>query len=254
MSFEIITVPCLSDNYAFLVRGHGKTALIDAPEAAPILSALSERGWALDEIWITHHHADHIDGVADLRASFPNVMVRGSQSDAQRLPKLDSPFQREDSFEFAGASVAVIFVPGHTLEHVALYIEDANALFSADSLMALGCGRVFEGTFEQMWDSLSKMAALPDDTIIYSGHEYTAANGRFAITIDPGNQALVARIDDIARRRSQGLPTVPSSLALEKATNPFLRAGLSSVKEHLNMMSARDADVFSEIRRRKDSF
>lgn len=251
MSFEIVTVPCRTDNYAFLIHGNGKTALVDAPEAAPIKAALDSRGWSLDEIWITHHHNDHVDGVEQLRKG---AVVRGNRADATRLPKLDVAHDDGDIFDFAGAKVRVMDVSGHTIGHIAFHMPDANAAFTADSLMALGCGRVFEGTYDQMWASLSRLAALPPETMVYSGHEYTQANGRFAATIEPGNEALNARLQAIDAARARNEPTVPSKLSEELATNPFLRAGLAEVKSSLNMTNAPDHAVFAEIRRRKDSF
>ena len=253
MPFEIVTVPCRSDNYAFLVHGNGKTAVVDAPEAAPIIAALEARGWSADEIWITHHHDDHIDGVADLRERFGSV-VRGAVADARRLPPLDHAHGDGETFDFAGSPVSVMDVSGHTVGHIAFYLADASAAFTADSLMALGCGRVFEGTMPQMWASLSKLAALPGDTLICSGHEYTAANARFALTIEPDNPALHDRVRRITEARAKGEPTVPSLLSDELATNPFLRAGLSEVKSALDMTGQSDAAVFAEIRQRKDSF
>ena len=253
MSFEIVTVPCLSDNYAYLIHVDGKTALVDAPEAAPIAAELSAKGWTLDEIWITHHHDDHIQGVPALRQTF-DPLVRGAVSDQKRLPKLDAALGDAETFEFAGSSVQVLDVSGHTIGHVAYYIADAQAAFTADSLMAFGCGRVFEGTMAQMWASLNKIAALPGDTMIYSGHEYTLTNAKFAQTIEPGNEALEARVQQVALAREQGEPTVPAPLSQELETNPFLRAGLSTVKSALNMEHEGDAEVFAEIRRRKDSF
>ena len=251
--FEIVTVPCLSDNYAFLIHHAetGQTALVDAPEAAPIRAELDRRGWTLSHILITHHHGDHIDGVDELRG---DAQVIGAADDAARLPSLDAAYGDGDSFDFAGHPVHVMDVSGHTIGHIAFHIPDAGAVFTADSLMALGCGRLFEGKPAQMWQSLSKLAALPDDTIVCSGHEYTAANGRFAITIEPENPDLQARIADIADKRANGIPTVPSTLALEKATNPFLRAHLDSVKSNIDMPNASDADAFAEIRARKDNF
>ncbi|CAN0601482.1 unnamed protein product, partial [Ectocarpus sp. 12 AP-2014] len=208
MSFEIVTIPCLSDNYAYLIHAQGKTALVDAPEAAPIAAILSERGWTLDEIWITHHHGDHIDGVAALRQTF-EPLVRGAAADERRLPKLDAALRDKDVFNFAGMPVRVMDVSGHTVGHIAFYIADAQAAFTADSLMAFGCGRVFEGTMEQMWTSLKKIAALPGDTMIYSGHEYTLNNAKFAQTIEPENAELRARLREVAKARERGERTVP---------------------------------------------
>lgn len=253
MTFEIVTVPCRTDNYAYLVHGGGKTALVDAPEVAPIQAALAERGWQLDEIWVTHHHNDHTEGVDELRAAH-GAKVIGAADDARRLPDLDVALSDGDTFDFAGAPVTVMDVSGHTIGHIAFYLPAAHAAFTADSLMALGCGRVFEGTMDQMWATLSKLAALPADTMIYSGHEYTMANGRFALTVEPENPALLARIKRIEDAREHNQPTVPSELSEELATNPFLRAGLAEVKTLLNMSGQSDADVFAEIRRRKDSF
>ena len=253
MTFEIITIPCRTDNYAFLVHAKGRTALVDAPEAAPILAALDTRRWSLDEIWITHHHTDHVEAVPELRAR-DGATVIGAAADAHRLPPLDLAVRDGDTFDFAGAAVQVMDVSGHTVGHIAFYIPEARAVFTADSLMALGCGRVFEGTMEQMWTSLSKLAALPPETMVYSGHEYTMTNARFAQTIEPENTALLYRIDMINAARERDEPTVPSQLSTELETNPFLRAGLAEVKSLLNMSGQSDADVFAEIRHRKDSF
>ena len=251
---EIVTIACRTDNYAFLVRADETTALVDAPEADPILAALDERGWTLDEVWITHHHADHVDGLPGLRDRFPDLTVTGGARDAHRLPSLDREVADGDSFQFRGHAVHVIDVSGHTVGHVAFHLPDASAAFTADSLMALGCGRLFEGTPEMMWRSLSTLAALPADTVIYSGHEYTATNARFALTIEPENAALRRRADEIETARRAGRATVPSSLKEELATNPFLRAGLQEVKEAISMSKADDVAVFAEIRARKDSF
>ena len=254
MTIEIVTVPCRSDNYAFLVRSGGKTALVDAPEAAPILAALDERRWPLDEVWITHHHADHVEGLPGLRDRFPDLRVTGGAEDAKRLPPLDRKVSDGDTFEFDGHDVHVMDVSGHTVGHVAFHLPDAQAAFTADSLMALGCGRVFEGTPEMMWKSLSRLRDLPDETIVYSGHEYTRTNANFALTIEPGNEALQARARDIEERRARGEATVPSTLREERATNPFIRAHLSEVKQAISMDQAEDAEVFAEIRSRKDRF
>jgi len=255
MAIDILTIPCREDNYAFLIRNDetGQTALVDAPETAPIVAALDARGWVLDDLLITHHHHDHVEAVEDLRNKF-NCRVIGAKADALRLPALDLGVSDGDHFTSCGLDMQVMDVSGHTIGHIAFYTPEATAAFTADSLMALGCGRLFEGTADQMWTSLSKLRALPDDTIIYSGHEYTSANGRFALTIEPDNSVLQTRIDAIAKARAAHLPTVPSSLALEKATNPFLRAHLPVVKDALSMSGATDADVFAQIRARKDRF
>ena len=255
MTLDIVTVPCLSDNYAFLARDEatGTVALADAPEAGPIIAALDDRGWGLDTILITHHHGDHIDGVAELVARYGAKTV-GAQADAHRLPPLDTTVIDGDTVSIGDVTGTVMDVSGHTVGHIAFHFPSAKVAFTADSLMALGCGRVFEGTMPQMWDSLSKLAAMPPDTVICSGHEYTAANAKFALTIEPENDALLDRVADISEKRAKGQPTVPSLLSLELATNPFLRAGQLSVKDLLGMAGATDADVFAEIRGRKDRF
>lgn len=253
MPLEIVTVPCLSDNYAYLLRdaGTGKVGLVDAPEAGPIEAALAERGWELDLILITHHHADHIQAVDAVRG---RARVVGAAADRGRLPRLDVAVGAGDTVALGGSVAEVFDVPGHTVGHIAYYFAEAGALFSADSLMVMGCGRLFEGTPEQMWSSLSRMAALPDATLVHSGHEYAASNVRFALSVDGENEALKARAAEIAAMREKGLPTVPARLDLERATNPFLRAGDADFKSRLGLESLPDAQVFAEIRRRKDAF
>lgn len=253
MPSEIVTIPCLSDNYAYLVHSDKGTALIDAPEAAAIRAVLEDRGWGLDDILITHHHHDHVGGISDL-VDYYGARVVGPKAEQAKLPPLHLPVEDGTQVPAAGTVAKVIAVPGHTLGHVAYYFEDLGAVFTADSLMALGCGRVFEGTAEMMWDSLSRLAALPADTMVYSGHEYTAANARFAATIEKDNPALISRSHDIAKARDAGQPTAQVPLATELETNPFLRASSMAVKEAVEMPDASDADVFAEIRRRKDHF
>ena len=255
MPLELVTIPCLSDNYAFLVHdgASGQTALVDAPEAGPILAELDGRGWQLSHVFLTHHHWDHVDGLADILEKHPAKVI-GAGADAHRLPALDQQVSDGDGFEFGGERVHVMDVSGHTVGHIAFHLSNSALLFTADSLMALGCGRLFEGTPDQMWVSLSKMAALPPETTVCSGHEYTQSNGAFAVTIEPENADLQARVADIAQARAEGTPTVPSTLALELATNPFLRAAEPGIAANLGMTGADPAAVFAEIRSRKDNF
>jgi hydroxyacylglutathione hydrolase len=253
MTLEIITVPCLSDNYAYLLRDEasGRVGLVDAPEAGPIEAALAERGWELDLILITHHHADHIQAVDALRG---RAKVVGNAADKARLPRLDAEVSPGDTVALGESAAEMIDVPGHTVGHVAYHFAGAGALFSADSLMVMGCGRLFEGTADQMWGSLSRMAALPEATLVYSGHEYAAANARFALSVDGENVALKTRAAEIAAMRERGEPTVPAPLGLERRTNPFLRAGDADFKSRLGLENLPDAQVFAEVRRRKDAF
>jgi len=255
MTLDILTIPCLSDNYAYLAHDSatGETALIDAPEAGPILAALDESGWTLSHVLITHHHADHVDGLSSILARHPATVI-GAKADEHRLPDLDVSVTEGDTLTIGGETAHVIDVSGHTVGHIAFHFPQSGVVFTADSLMALGCGRVFEGTMEQMWKSLSKLAALPPETKIYSGHEYTAANARFALSIDPQNSDLISRSKAVDAARTENRPTVPSTLSEELATNPFLRASEPGLKAELGMSSASDAEVFAEIRTRKDNF
>ena len=253
MPLEIVTIPCLSDNYAYLLHdaGGGGTVLVDAPEAAPISAELDRRGWRLSDILITHHHDDHVAGIAALRAG---ARVIGAAADAQRLPPLDLAVAPGDRITVCGEEVAVIDAPGHTVGHVAYHFPATGAVMTGDSLMALGCGRLFEGTAAQMWETLSRLAALPGQTLVCSGHEYAASNGRFAASVDAANPALDARRQEIDALRAEGRPTVPVTLAVELATNPFLRARDPAMKAALGMAGAADAEVFAELRARKDRF
>lgn len=243
---EIITIRCLRDNYAYLLHANGQTALFDAPEAAPILDALNERGWSLDQILLTHHHDDHIQAVPELVAA-TGARVTGARADAHRLPPLDQAVGPGEATEAAGLTAQVIDVSGHTVGHVAFYVPEAAAAFTGDSLMALGCGRLFEGDAPMMWDSLRRLNALPDDTLICSGHDYCAGNGAFALSVDAGNAALIARLDAVA---TSARPCAPATLAEERATNPFLRAA-----ELAGAIGASDpAQAFAKLRSMKDEF
>ncbi|MEL6683701.1 MAG: hydroxyacylglutathione hydrolase [Pseudomonadota bacterium] len=250
---ELVVVPCLADNYAFLIHNSetGETALVDAPEAAPILAALDARGWSLNDILITHHHDDHIGAVAALRAG---ARVIGAAADAHRLPELDLAVTEGDQITVCGQQVDIFDVSGHTIGHIAFHMPDAQLVFTADSLMALGCGRLFEGTPAQMWDSMQKLRALPDDTLICSGHEYTTTNARFAASLDPDNLDLISRIERIEAARAANQPTVPSTLIEEKRTNPFLRADVPEFQAALGMVDASPVEVFTHARAQKDKF
>jgi len=255
MPLELVTIPCLSDNYAYLLHDSetGQTACIDVPEAAPILAALSERGWRLSDILLTHHHDDHIAGVAELRTR-TGALVLGALADIHRLPPLDLALSEGMTMSLGREFGHVIDVPGHTVGHIAYHFPDTGVVFTGDSLMAWGCGRLFEGTAGQMWDSLSKLAALPPATLVCSGHEYTASNGRFALSLEPQNPRLISRSEEVRAAREKGQPTVPSLLSDEIATNPFLRAADPVLKSIVGMDRATDAAVFGELRARKDRF
>ena len=255
MGLQILTIPCRADNYAYLAHdpATGATAVIDVPEAAPILAALDRSGWQLSDVLLTHHHADHVEGLREVLARAP-ARVIGAAADAHRLPPLDVAVAEGDAMRIGAETGRVIDVSGHTVGHIAFHFPDSGAVFTADSLMALGCGRVFEGTMAQMHGSLGKLAALPPETLIYSGHEYTEANAAFAQTVDPDNPRLADRAREIAETRAAERPTVPATLGLELATNPFLRAHDPGIRAHLGMEGAPDAEVFAEIRARKDRF
>ena len=251
MPLILETIPCLADNYAYLIHDPitGETALVDAPESAPILAALAARGWRLGQILITHHHADHIDGVADLVAA-TGAAVLGAKADAHRLPPLTRALIPGDRVQVGGAVGQVFDVSGHTIGHIAFYFPADNLAFTADSLMAGGCGRLFEGTPEVMWESLKLLAALPPETWICSGHEYTTSNLAFAASVDRDNPALTARIERVAKARAEGRATVPSRLSGELATNPFLRAWV--LRDSLGAET--DGEAFAILRQMKNDF
>jgi hydroxyacylglutathione hydrolase len=255
MALELVTVPCLADNYAYLIHDAdtGQTAVIDVPEAGPILAALDANHWRLTHILVTHHHDDHIQGVDILRARTA-AMVLGAAADAHRLPRLDKALHEGDHVMIGQESGQVIAVPGHTLGHIAFHFPESRLAFTADSLMAGGCGRLFEGTAAQMHASLQKLAALPPETLICSGHEYTTSNLRFAATLEPGNPKLTSRSAKVAAERAQGMATVPVPLQVELDTNPYLRAHFPALKAAVGLPDADDVMVFAEIRSRKDKF
>lgn len=252
---EIELFPCHQDNFGILLHDSvsGKTASIDAPEERPILDALNRRGWNLTDIFTTHHHHDHVEANLALKDGF-DVQITGPKNEADKIPGIGFAFGDGGQFSFAGHPVEVIETPGHTAGHICYYLPEDKLLFSADTLFALGCGRLFEASAREMWTSLSKLKALPDDTIVYFSHEYTLTNGRFALTIDPRNSELVTRVKEIETLRAEGGHTCPTTIGLEKRTNPFLRADDAEIRKHLGMEGAEDWEVFAEIRSRKDKF
>lgn len=253
MPLELVTIPCLTDNYAFLLHNSesGETLLVDVPEAAPIQAALTTLGWTLTDILLTHHHDDHVQGLDDVRGA---ARVMGAAKDAHRLPPLDLALSEGCALTLCGAEARVFDVSGHTIGHIAVHVPDANVLFTADSLMALGCGRLFEGTPEMMWASLNKLRALPPQTRVCSGHEYTQTNAAFALTIEPDNADLISRVDEITKLRGEGHATVPSSLSEELRTNPFLRADRPELQAAVGMPNADPVAVFAYVRKQRDNF
>ncbi len=252
---EIEVFQCRSDNYGVLLHDPetGQTASIDAPEEQPILDALARRGWTLTHILTTHHHTDHVEGNLGLKERFA-VEIVGPVNEAVAIPGLDRSVADGDEFEFGDHTVCVIETPGHTAGHVCYYFPDDKILFAADTLFALGCGRLFERPAADMWHSLQRLSALPDETAVYFGHEYTLSNARFALTIDPDNKRLQARVRDIEEARAASRFTIPTTIGLEKETNPFLRVTDPAVRRNLLMESKSNEDVFAEIRKRKDNF
>jgi hydroxyacylglutathione hydrolase len=233
--------PALNDNYGVLMHcpDTGETASIDAPEATATEKALAETGWTLTHILITHHHHDHVGGVEELKSKW-NCAVVGSSQEPNALPGLTDTVTPGGTYDFAGHQAKIIPTPGHTLGHITWHFADDAIAFAGDTLFTLGCGRVFEGTMDQMWQSMQVFNAMPPETVVYSGHEYTMANARFALSVEPDNQALKKRVEEITQLRADGKPTVPTTIAQELETNPFLRAG--------------SAQRFAEVRKAKDNF
>ncbi|MEO8444773.1 MAG: hydroxyacylglutathione hydrolase [Gammaproteobacteria bacterium] len=254
-ALHIHQVPCLQDNYGYLVHDpdSGLTASIDTPDAAAISKALKQQGWKLDYILNTHHHFDHAGGNLALKAETGCVIV-GCGADAARIPGIDVRVGDGDHFVLGTHEARVFETPGHTVGHICYVFDADRAAFVGDTLFSLGCGRLFEGTPAQMWASLQKLMSLPDDTRVYCAHEYTASNGRFAVTMEPDNAALTTRVREVAALRAAGRPTVPSTIGVEKATNPFLRPASPELRATLGMADAADAAVLGETRRRKDRF
>lgn len=253
MGAEIRAFTCLTDNFGYLVHdpATGATASIDAPEAGPIIKALEREGWRLTDILVTHHHGDHVGGVSELKQKY-NCRVVAPYDKSARIANVDLRVANSDVVKVGNLLARVLETPGHTLEHVSYAFDNDKAVFAGDTLFSIGCGRVFEGTYPMMWDSLLKLRALPDDFRLYCGHEYTASNIKFALGVDPDNPALQARAAEVARLRGENKPTIPALLGEEKRANVFLRADEPSVAANLHMKGADGAAVFGELRERKN--
>jgi hydroxyacylglutathione hydrolase len=252
-ALQIYQFPCLSDNFGVLIHDPGAnvTASIDAPEAGQVMAALKEKGWKLTHILTTHHHADHTGGNAALKAA-SGCKIVGPRNEAAKVPGIDEKVGGGDSFAFGPHQVEVLDTPGHTAGHIAYVIPSAKVAFVGDTLFAVGCGRVIEGTPQMMWESLRKLMALPRDTAVYCGHEYTQANVKFALTIEPDSAALQKRAKDVDETRAAGKATLPTTIGLELDTNPFLRPHVPAIQKRLGMEGRPEWEVFAEIRERKN--
>jgi hydroxyacylglutathione hydrolase len=244
---------CLSDNFGVLLHDpqSGATASIDAPEAAPVEAALQKTGWRLTDILVTHHHNDHTAGIGELKVRH-QCRVTAPRGEAQRIAHVDATVAEGDTVKLGTLQGRVIDTPGHTAGHISYFFPNEKLAFVGDTLFSIGCGRVIEGNPQMMWNSLLKLRGLPDDTRFYCGHEYTEANIRFAKTIEPGNKALAARADEVAKLRAAGKPTIPATIGHEKAANPFLRADDAALGKSLGLAGQPAWKVFAEIRERKN--
>jgi hydroxyacylglutathione hydrolase len=254
-TLQVHMFPCLEDNYGYLLHDPdtGNTASIDTPEVEPIERALRDKGWKLTHILNTHHHFDHAGGNLELKDKTGCVIV-GPAADAQRIPGIDIRLGNNDNYLFGHHEMTVYATPGHTSGHIVYYFAESGIAFVGDTLFSLGCGRLFEGTPEQMWHSLQKLLQLPDSTRVYCAHEYTQANARFALSVEPQNQALKKRATEIDKLRAALQPTIPTTIGLERQTNPFLRPDSDELRATLGMPGSTDVEVFAETRLRKDRF
>ncbi|MBT3929889.1 MAG: hydroxyacylglutathione hydrolase [Rhodospirillaceae bacterium] len=252
---EIHQIPVLSDNYVYLAHcpETDATAVVDPAVTGPVLDAAKAKGWTITHILNTHHHDDHTGGNLEIK-EVTGCTIVGPRADRSRIPGIDVEVDEGDSYTLGNAQARVYFVPGHTRGHIAFWFEDSDALFCGDTMFALGCGRLFEGTPAQMWSSLSTFMTLPGETRVYCAHEYTQANGRFALSVEPDNGALVRRMAEIDEKRANDIPTVPSTIAEELATNPFLRPESPLLQKTVGLLGADPVAVFAETRARKDSF
>ena len=254
MAAEIHQFLCLKDNFGVLIHDPGTraTAAVDVPEAAPILAALTAKQWELTDVLVTHHHLDHVQGLGGLKEKFPRARIVGPAKEAAKIGGLDLAVGEGDSIAIGALEAKVIAVPGHTSGHIAYWFAAEEVLFAGDTLFAMGCGRGFEEPLEVLYQSLMKLAALPGETLVYCGHEYTAANARFALNVDPSNEALKERARKVADQRERGEFTLPTTIAIELATNPFLRTDDPDIQARLGRMGADPVEIFKQLRDRKN--
>ena len=255
MAHKIEQYWCHTDNFGVLIHdvASGRTAAIDVPQAAPTQAALERTGWRLTDIFVTHHHADHVEGIEALKAQY-GARVVAAKADAHRIPAVDETVVEGDVVTLGSLSARIIDTPGHTVGHIAWYFDGAKALFAGDTLFSLGCGRIFEGDPTGMWAGILKLRALPDHTMLYCGHEYTASNARYALSVDPDNAALRRRAGEVEAIRARGEATIPVLLGEEKQTNPFLRADDPALAARLGLTGASAAAVFGALRQGKNDF
>jgi hydroxyacylglutathione hydrolase len=255
MAVQIEQFMCRSDNFGVLIHDPetGDTALIDAPEEKPILEAIERTGWTPKLLLVTHHHADHVEANLALKKRF-GLEIIGPEAERDRIPGIDDTVREGSTIGFGNEEIEVIETPGHTAGHVSYYLPQSGVVFAADTLFAMGCGRLLECPPPVMYESLKKLSDLPPDTVVYCGHEYTLANARFALTIDHDNKVLQERAKKVEALRDAGRPTLPTTIGEELATNPFLRWSDPAIRKHLGMEQASSDEVFAEIRRRKDNF
>ncbi|MEC9375924.1 MAG: hydroxyacylglutathione hydrolase [Pseudomonadota bacterium] len=255
MPIEFHMFPCLQDNYGYLIhdKNTGATATIDTPDVKQIEKALKHKNWQLTHILNTHHHFDHAGGNLELKRKTGCTIV-GPAADANRIPGIEVQVGDGDTYMLGEEPITIFDTPGHTSGHIVYYLNDSKMVFVGDTLFSLGCGRLFEGTPKEMWESIQKLIQLPDDTNVYCAHEYTLSNADFAITLEPNNKILLKRIKEVTAMRKKNLPSIPTNIGLERKTNPFMRPKSEEIRALLNMNEANDVEVFAEVRRRKDNF
>lgn len=257
-TFTIAQFPCLGDNYGYLIHdpNSGQTAAIDTPDAQIYQNELNNRGWKLSHVLNTHHHYDHTGGNLELKEWNDGVVIYGPKEEEGNIPGLDVALDHGEKVKFGNTECSIIDVGGHTHGHIAYHFPNDDILFSGDALFSLGCGRMFEGNPTQFWNSLKRLRSLPDETIVYCAHEYTTSNAKFAMSVEPGNEQLVTRTEEIKQKRAREEPTVPSTILQEKLTNPFLRVDVSSEIRKNCGVTDDDSEyqAFAKVRKAKDVF